>query len=367
MHKLLACFLAFALFCGCSADSLPVMRRVRNTAELDTLPVKISFAVDSSAGSIIFAAAEHFCRKAEILSRGQLDITAVSADAPFAELDSGTSAIILASSAAASARSRLFAITAEGFRYGSYEQFTMTLNAQKVLRTLSTASGAQVYAAYYTGSNIFAGGDTLDGTLFVSREESTEASGTQLGIYTVEGSGADAALALPGFVVAEVVSPEERLNAIFTPGKLAELTFDEIAPESLETARQLHRANTLEAESDEPAEDTAGLSQIAITRSFHTAAPAWLVLKAGLWESLPKSEQAALNEAAAYLAGEIDAAYLTREDNRLAELAELDITISEQLTGIRSTRRRITRARNAAAALLSDEERAFATLLNSVY
>jgi hypothetical protein len=346
---------------------LPVGGNAHTPEDFDSLPFKLDFAVEYAAGEIIISAAESFCRKAEILSRGQLDITLIRSADVFASLDSGAASIILADDAAASARNRLFAMASESFRYGSYEEFSMTLNAKKTLRALSSASGAHVFAAYYTGSNVFAGGDTPDGTLFVSREESTEASETQLGIYTVEDSGTDGGLALTGFVSAEVLSQQERMGALFLPGKLAELTFEEISPASLEAARLLHETNAAETDDDQPPEEYAGTERIVITRGFHSSTPAWLALKEGLYESLPDSEKAALSEAAAYLAGEIDSAYLNLENNRLAELAALELADLEPLAGMRSTRRRVTQARNSADSRLPDDERAFASLLNSTY
>jgi hypothetical protein len=367
MKRLFAGVLALAMLCSC-APYLPASDSARAPGEPDSLPFKLSFAVDISTGDIVYSAAEKFCRRAAILSRGQLDISPARSVDVFAALDSGEASIVLAGNAAASERHRLFAMASESFRYGSYEEFTMTLNAKKTLRALSSASGLHVFGAYYTGSNVFAGEKTPDGTLFVSREESTEASETQLGIYTVEGSGSDAALALPGFEVAEVLSPQERLAALFVPGKLSELTFSEIAPTSLRAARLLHETSSAEGEDEAtPSEEASGATRIVITRGFHSATPAWLAFKGSLYESLPENEKAALAEAAAYLAGEIDSACLDLENARFAELAELELADLEPLSGMRSTRRRVSQARNSAAARLPDDERAFANLLNSVY
>ncbi len=366
------------LFAACSVPASPDGGDLADAGGIaGDAPTRLVLALESDADSIVTLAAESFCRKAEILSRGQVAVTIKSSEDVFHDLATGEADVILADSDSAGKRHRYFQAASAGFQYSSYEDFTLTLNSEKILRTLSRVSGAHIFGAYYMGSNVLAGGGTPDEILLADRGGSAEIAGgsdMRARMYVIPDSGVSDALDLVGVPVNELENGTERLSSVFEEDVLSEFMFREISPEALEAARLERERSSLGEGGGAPEEDKESaieeeeeyfeLSQVVITRSFHSARPLWLVLSSGLYDSLPDAEKDAFRESAAFLAAMIDDGYLGLETERLNELEDQGVAVSERVT---ATRARVTKARRSAAEQMPLADRAFFDMLDSTY
>lgn len=331
MRRIIIMLAAFALLlCACSnGGSNPHVRTVTKVPGYagTALPRQIIFAVDSGADEILVSAAESFCRKVNSLSEGSFVLTLEKSPDALRELKSGNAGFAFIDGDKAAGLHPYFAITSERFRYSSYENFSMVCNSGRVLSKLSDVSGVKVFAAYYTGSNVFAGLSPLDETFATERGAEPDAPVREIELFTVPGSGTDAVFKLPAVTRSAAEGLSGRMRMMYIDDTAVEFSLSELLPSQISTAVSGEKES------------------LVITRTFHSITPVWLIISPSLYEILPPFDRAAVDEAAAYIPGNVDGEYLRLEQERLDALEEEGAAISSAFT---STRTKILR--------LSDDE-----------
>lgn len=376
MRRILVVLAALLLLlCSCSdTGSNPRAKTVTKVSgPADTvLPKQIVFAIDSGADEIMVSAAESFCRKVNSLSKSSLIFTLIKSGDPLAEFESGNAGFILLSGDKAVLLHPYFAITNERFRYSGYENFSMICNSSRVLGKLSDVSGSKVFAAYYTGSNVFAGLAPLDEMFAVDRKAESDASPLEIELFTIPDSGTDAAFKIPAVASAKSASLPERTKMLYSDDTVVELAFSELLPSQISAAVPPVAAVSSGDVPDNvsggtPDDASGGMSgereSIVITRTFHSIAPTWLIIAPSLYETLTPLDRAAVDEAAAFIPNSFDREYLKLEQERLDMLEEDGILISNDFS---STRMKILRARNESAKEIPAGEKYFRDLLGRI-
>lgn len=341
------------LLCACAGGSSAPRGTTVTTmpGAADTvLPKRLVLAAGRDSPEYLLTAAESFCRRANSISDGIITLDFASAEDPLADFMDGKADMILLDGKSAEKLHAFFAIANEPFRYGSYEKFSITLNSAQVLRRLSEVLDARVFAAYYMGSDIFAGRAPLDDALNIGRGAEPE-SGRETGIFAAPGSGGWLARNFPDVAVTELYSPALRAEALAEPDTLAELPLD-----SALTARLA--ALLPDEDPDADGDENSGL---VVTRSFHRVTAMWLIFAPALYEGLPPLGRAALDEAAAFMTGDVDNVCLGREQEFLNALEDEGITVTGGSTAVRA---KISREESARMADMPAEEREFRELLD---
>lgn len=322
---------------------------------------EIVLAVDASGGDELTAAAESFCETANSLSKSGVIFTVKKSANPFADIKSGNAGITLVGGQKAGEYHSFFSIAAERFRYVSYEDFSRTCNSEEVLSALSDACGMQVFAAYYTGSNMLVSYAPLDKLIGV-RSSNQEETAPAASIYGITGSGTAGMLSPFCKSASEVVLLSERIVSLSSSGAIVEFTPDELL-----------RAGFADAPAYEVIAEAAGVlgeffeetgeypGSFVFTRTSHSITPVWLIFAPSLYESLPPSAKAAAAEAAALMCGDMDKLYLDREQ------AIFDMLMYENAgtlqEGLALTRSRVMRLADEKRGEVSLEER---RLLNAL-
>lgn len=319
------------ILCACSNS--PPNPRVRTVTKVpgsadSALPEQITFAIDSGADEIIVSAAESFCHRLNSLSSGAFILNLSKSGTPIADLRAGNAGFILLDGNKAPLLHPYFAIANERFRYSGYENFSMACNSAQVLSKLSGVSKTKVYAAYYTGSNVLGGSAPLDEMLAVDRRAEPDAPPREVELFTIPDSDTDAVFKPPIVTSVKAESFSERIKLLYSGGKIIELSFSELQPSQIAAASS-------------SADDTLDESEsIAITRTFHSITPTWLILSPSFYETLTPFDRAAIDEAATFVPDSVDRAYLELEQERLDALEEAAVLISNDFL---STRMKILR------------------------
>lgn len=313
------------------------------------LPRKIIFAVDSAADKNILSAAEAFCDKANSLSNGSFMLTLEKSGNQISDLRSGGAGLALIDTKKAAAIHDFFAVAGERFSYNSYENFSITCNSPEILGQLSDVSSMRVFAAYYTGSNMLVSPAKVEDMLAGNLEAGDEEFHVEPAACVIPETGAASPLELLGISAKEEAALSQRVHELSANGAIIELSALEVENAKL--------AEAVLSEGD------YAFESLYLIRTFHNIDPLWLILAPSLYESFTPLEKAAFDEAAACMAGDIDAVYLAREQQAAAFADEDGILVSDEFNAIRT---KIKRARDEARGAVSDEEKRFRELLTQL-
>lgn len=314
---------------------------------------EIIFAVDISGGDVFITAAENFCKTANSLARNGIVFKVEKSSNPVSDINSGRAGLALVGGNKADETHSFFNIAAERFRYSGYEDFSMICNSDDVLYALSDACGMNVFASYYTGSNVLASYTPPDKLISGSRASNQEGDAQTASVYGIPGSGMAGMLSPLCQSTTETASLSERIIALSVRDAIVEFTPDELTRAGFTYAS----AHEVVAEAagnmdDETLQDDDYPDSVVFTRTFHGITPAWLMLAPQLYESLTPQARTAVDEAAAGMFGDIDKYYLDREQ------AIFDMLLYENMGTLQEsfalTRMRILR--------LADEKRGEVTV-----
>lgn len=340
------------------------------------LPRQMSFAVNKDSDEVFLASAENFCRRVNSLSAGAFTLTVLRSDNALADFKAGKAGFVLLDHKSASELHPFFDILNEKFRYSGYENFSMTCNSAQVLSSLSDYSSTKVFAAFYTGSDAFLSRAPLDGILTAGRDRG-EDSGEPVAAAIVKDSGFtgdadDRLTAFPDVVVSTVASLDSRLEAFRSENMpvFIELSFSELhgtpLPQLSLPVSEAPAPAASDGFSDSdgiPADDVFVEEDMTLTRTFHNIRPAWLIIEPELYESFSPLTRAAVEEAAAYMTGDIDNAYLNLEQEIIDMLESADFVISADF---KTTRSRFLRERDALLIDIPVQESRFRELLRKL-
>lgn len=327
------------------------------------LPYQAVFAVNENTDERLVSAAKNFCERTAEFSRGSAVFSLVSSKNALQDLQLGKADMILLENTDAAEFSPL----TEAFRYKSYEHFSMAANSNSTLRILSDMLGANVFAGFYAGSDVFLSHGTLDSKFKPLPRKDTENSQDSKAIPVTALS--DATARAFSLLKADVTTAKEldaRILALSVPGSAVEFSHSELDSPSLLLLLESLHANTLEVEDLQPQGASEGEREnvepvpaetepLVATQAFTGIKPVWLVFAESSYEKLSQTNRAAAAEAAAYMVSDIDGSYLQYERKILELLAAADITVSREFA---ATRTQALRLADESASTLTGKKRA---------
>lgn len=346
--------------CGGGATGETAFTAAQGPAD-SALPYQVVFSVSEHADERLLAAAQNFCDRTAEFSQGGAVFRLVTSENPLQDLKVGNADAILLESADTDA----FSPITESFRYKGYEHFAMTANADTVLQILSDILGANAFAGFYAGSDVFLSHGTLDAKFRPLPSKDAEDARESQTIAVSARCGSTARAFAPLNVGTSATKDlDARIRAVSSPNAVVEFSYAELSPALLATfhktiaeAAPLAESTGTSEESDKADAETgtpATPEPLTATPAFTEIRPVWLVFAPDVYEKLSQTNRAAVAEAAAYMVTDIDGVYLAQERELLGFLSTEDIDVSDDFS---ATRTLALRFADAQAANLTGTER----------
>lgn len=362
------CAVIFTAMTSCANGNMRETTITAAHGPADTaLPYQAVFAVDESVDERLISAAKKFCDRTVEFSNGSTVFSFVLSKNPLKDLREGKADAILLENAAVPA----FSPMSEAFRYKSYEHFSMAANSAATLSRLSDILGANVFAGFYAGSNVFLSCGTLDSKFKPQRRDAAEVRDAESVSVTTISDTTTYAFSLLGANVTKENALDLR-TAYFSQTN----SFIELSPLELDSPALLNAilAKSLEnftapssgddASGDENSESVQIEPEpLAITRAFTDIKPVWLVFAPTSYEKISQTGRMAVAESAAYMSADIDGVYLQYEQEKIDLLVAEDVIVSRNFA---STRAQALRLADEHASFLTANEQRLREIISKV-
>lgn len=354
------CAVIFITLTSCANGNMRETTITAAHGPADTaLPYQAVFAVDKNAGERLISAAKNFCDRTVEFSKGGTVFSFILSNNALKDLREGKADVILLENASAPE----FSPMTEAFLYKSYEHFSMTANSAATLSKLSDMLGANVFAGFYAGSDVFLSSGTLDSKFKLPNLGEADTQDTESVSVTTISNSTTQALSLLGANVTEEKSLSERIAYFSGTGSTVEFSHSELdSPALLQAvlAKSLESGGVTSSGDDESGDDVpepapSEPEPIVVTRAFTGIKPVWLVFAPASYEKLSQTGRMAVAEAAAYMTSDIDGAYLQYEREKIDLLVSVDVTDSRDFASTRAQALRLADER--VSTLTSDKQR----------
>lgn len=349
------CAVIFITLTSCANGNMRETTITAAHGPADTaLPYQAVFAVDKNAGERLISAAKNFCDRTVEFSKGGTVFSFILSNNALKDLREGKADVILLENASAPE----FSPMTEAFLYKSYEHFSMTANSAATLSKLSDMLGANVFAGFYAGSDVFLSSGALDSKFKLPRLSDADTQDFENVSVTTISNTTTQALSLLGAVVTENKSLNERIANFSETDSTVEFSHSELdSPALLKAvlAKSLESSGTPSSGGGVSNPAPSEPEPIVVTRAFTGIKPVWLVFAPAAYEKLSQTGRVAVAEAAAYMTADVDSAYLQYEREKIDLLASVDVTDSRDFASIRAQVLRLADER--VSALTTDKQR----------